>query len=236
MSRVPGDNKPAKSELFRSEEEPEEAEIEVETPREGTLAWVELQPHVELHGELLPEGHRIPEDATLSEERMGKCRVIRASGERCGAVATRAYGICLAHLGGGGLPRDEEGMKAWSAKAHRKKLQIKQRRELLGIGPRRAASPRQIARVQALERAQDLADALLSPLDDDELGSLARQRAAVVVLDATFPLATVSAEVELPTDEGEVAALSWGEMQRLAAQLLDTNVAPALSEASGDAG
>ena len=236
MSRVPGDNKPAKSELFRSEEEPEEAEVEVETPREGTLAWVELQPHVELHGELLPEGHRIPEDASLTEERSGKCRVIRASGERCGAVATRAYGICLAHLGGGGFPKDEEARKTWSAKANRKKLQIRQRRELLGIGPRRAASPRQIARVQALERAQDLADALLAPLDDDELGSLARQRAAVTVLDATFPLATVSAEVELPADEGEVAALGWGEMQRLAAQLLDTNVAPALSEASGDAG
>jgi hypothetical protein len=100
-------------------------------------------------------------------------------------------------------------------------LRIREQRQLLAIGPRRAADPRQILRLRAHERAEQLADAMLAPIDDSELGSMARQRAAVTVLDAAFPLATVSAEVEIPGDADGVAALSWGQLTALAVALGD---------------
>jgi hypothetical protein len=40
------------------------------------------------------------------------------------------------------------------------------------------------------------------------------------MLDAVFPLATVSAEIELPADAEAVESLSWSEMQGLASRLL----------------
>jgi len=105
------------------------------------------------------------------------------------------------------------------ARANARKAVLRERRSLLGIGARRHADARQIARVEALERAADLSAALLAPLDDDTLGSLARQRAAVTVLDATFPLATATLEVQLPADQAGVQALGWQQLQQLAAQL-----------------
>ena len=72
-----------------------------------------------------------------------------------------------------------------------------------------------------MARAERLAEALLAPLDDEALGSLAQQRAAVTVLDATFPLQQTTVEVELPAEEAGVQALGWEQMQALAARLLD---------------
>jgi hypothetical protein len=114
---------------------------------------------------------------------------------------------------------DAAGM---SRKAHAVKLQRRQRRELLGIGPRRAASPRAIARIQALERAEALATAIVSgPLDAEGLGPIERQMAALRALDATFPLASTSVELSIPADGADVAGMGWAEMRQLAAQLLD---------------
>jgi len=108
-----------------------------------------------------------------------------------------------------------------SKRANAVKIARRERRELLGIGSRRAASPRQIARVQAIERAEALAAAIVSaPLDDPALGTIERQRAALAALEATFPLAHVSAEVVLPADAGQAAEMGWAEMRSLAAQLL----------------
>jgi hypothetical protein len=127
-----------------------------------------------------------------------------------------------------------------SRRGHAIKARLRSQRQLLGIGARRAADPRQIARVEAAARAADLAAALLSPLDDDELGSLARQRAAVTVLDATFPIQTATVELELPLDSEGVSQLGWAEMQRLAARLLGSDTVshgvPELDEASSHAG
>src|SRR5262249_7353483 len=85
---------PAKSEDFVIEDD-------AQTPKEGTLAWLELQPHTTVLGLELPDVHRVPADAELAPDDGRNCRVIRPDGERCGAPRTRAYGVCLVHAGGG---------------------------------------------------------------------------------------------------------------------------------------
>jgi hypothetical protein len=73
----------------------------------------------------------------------------------------------------------------------------------------------------ALERAEELARAIVEgPLDDPELASVERQLAAIRALDATYPQAQTSIEVELPADEAGIEAMGWQEMQQLAARLL----------------
>jgi hypothetical protein len=90
---------------------------------------------------------------------------------------------------------------------------------LLGIGPRSAGNPRAIARLAAGERAGELADALLAPLDDRTLGTLERQRAAVVVLGETFPLQRETVELSVPATAGDIDAMSWSDMRELAGRL-----------------
>jgi hypothetical protein len=187
----------------------------IEEPRPGTLAWLQQRPHVDVLGLSLPNAHRIAAGSTLAEPD-GRCRVIRPNGERCRSVPTRLYGICISHLGGG----EQDGARL-SKIGNQTKVRLKAQRRLLGISGIRTANPRQIARVAALERAETLAEALLAPLDDIDLGSLARQRAAVTVLDATFPIQTTQVEVEIPADSDGVEALGWEQMQALAARLLD---------------
>jgi len=70
-----------------------------------------------------------------------------------------------------------------------------------------------------MARAEDLAAALLEPLDDAGLGSMAKQTAAVRILDAVAPHQTASLEVSLPLDEAGVEGLGWTEMQALAQRL-----------------
>ena len=192
-----------------------------ETPRPGTLAWLLEQPRVNVQGFELPACHRIPDDATiLLGDPDGKCRIVKADGTRCKSPSLRALPACLVHAGGGGFTAD--GARAMSKRAHAIKLARRERRELLGIGPRRAASARQIARIQAIERAEQLATAIVSaPLDDPNLSTIERQRAALAALDATFPLAQVSAELSIPADGETASAMGWQEMRQLAAQLLD---------------
>lgn len=189
-------------------------------PKEGTLAWLQQQPHVEVLGLELPVSHRVPAGSQLAsaEDEPGRCRVIRPSGDRCKATATRVYGICSGHAGGG-LQDFAIGSKV----AHRNKARLRARRELLGIGPSRVGNPRSHARLAALERAELLAEAIvIAPLDDASLGTIERQRAALAALDATFPLQRVDVELELPASPDEAEGLSWEAMQRLAAQLLSS--------------
>lgn len=187
----------------------------VEQPREGTLAWLQQQPHEDVLGLQLPACHRIPEGATLAEAN-GHCRVIKLGAERCRAPATRSYGICLGHLGGGAM-RDPVGA---AKRAGAAKARLRLQRNLLGIGANRVGSARQRARLEAAARAADVAEALLAPLDDSDLGAMARQAAAVKILDATEPIQTAQIEVEIPADESGVQGLSWQQMQALAAKLL----------------
>src|SRR5215831_17956288 len=193
---------------------------DAEPPREGTLAWLQTQEHVDVQGLQLPAVHRVPKDATLLlGDDDGHCRVVKADGKRCGSTRLRLYGICLIHAGGGGFI-GENGAAVMSKRAHAVKIARRERRELLGIGSRRAASPRQIARVQAMARAEALAAAIVSaPLDDASLGTIERQKAALAALEATFPLATVSAEVSFPASAEQAASMTWPEMQALAARL-----------------
>jgi len=200
-------------------EEPLEGEVvEAESPREGTLAWLALQPTVEVDGlGLIPACHRLPADCTLYlGDDDGRCRVIHSTGERCRATRTHSYGLCMPHAGGGA--RDHAAMGALGA-AQRARLRTA--RLTLGLGSRTAADPRQVLRVAALARSQEIADAVLSPLDDDDLGSVTRQRTALAVLDAAFPQQQVTVTVDVPQDEAGVAGLSWQDMQALAAQLLE---------------
>jgi len=192
-----------------------------EEPREGTLAWLQQQPHLDVQGLSVPNVHRIVDGSTLAplDDNPGTCRVIRPNeAGRCRAPATRRYGICIGHAGGG--MRDYAGA---AQKAHAAKARLRVRRQLLGIGPARVGNPRQHARLQALERAEALAEALVSaPLDDASLGTIERQIAVVRALDATFPLQQTSVELEVPADPGEVAGMGWQAMQQLAARLTST--------------
>jgi hypothetical protein len=92
---------------------------------------------------------------------------------------------------------------------------------LLGITARRASSPVQMARMRAQERAEALAEAIIDgPLDDAELGSVARQRAAIGAVELLYPQVTASLDVALPDEADGVGEMGWQEMQQLAAQLL----------------
>jgi len=74
--------------------------------------------------------------------------------------------------------------------------------------------------LRAQARADEAAAALVdAPLDDPDLSTLARQRAVLAMLDATYPIQTASVEVEIPADG--VAGLGWQDMQALAARLLE---------------
>src|SRR5215472_1225272 len=208
---------------LEDESEPLEGEV-IEAPDvvKGSRAWLEGFPLVQVLGLSLPAVHRVQDGSTLADgEGDRRCRLIRPDGRRCGAPRLDVYGVCLVHAGGGGM-HDREALANMSRKGHAVKLARKQRRELLGIGSRRAASPRQIARVQAFERASELATALVgAPLDDPSLGTIERQQAVIRALDATFPLASTSVEVSLPADADGAAAMSWSDMRQLAARLLD---------------
>jgi len=199
--------------------EPVEGAELVEAPREGTLAWLALQQHELVMGRELPACHRIPDGASFRSdaERGGRCALVRSDGSVCGAVATRRYGVCLVHCGGGASDLAE-----MSRQGAAKLARLRIRRELLGVGPRTAGNPRALARLAAAERAEELAAALLAPIGARGLGPLEQQRAAVAVLDATFPLQAATLEVEVPADAEGVGSMGWAEMQSLAAKLLGT--------------
>lgn len=195
----------------------EVVDVEAEAPRQGSLAWLELQEHVFVVDRELPACHRVPEGASFrpDSERGNRCALVRSDGSTCGAPATRRYGVCLPHCGGGG------DLRAMSAKGAAKVARLKVQRELLGIGPRGMANPRAVARVAAAERAQEIADALLAPLDARGLAPMDRQKAAAVILGETFPAAAMTVEVELPASPEAVAELGWQDLQALAARVLE---------------
>src|SRR4051812_12984747 len=121
------DGEPAgKLSLFAGESVQPSAEV---LPKHGTLAWLQAQEQVSWYGLQIPACHRITADCHAYPEVDGKCRVVRPGGDRCGATATRLYGICMAHAGGGGM--FDPG--AMSAAGHAAKLRLKRQRVLLGI-------------------------------------------------------------------------------------------------------
>lgn len=155
---------------------------------------------------VIPEGNLIPEGATFYEGEDDKlCRVVKADGTRCRGTRLKAYGLCSGHAGVGGIARDPRG----SARlAHAEKRKRSQARATLGISTRRAAQPVQLARLRAQERAEAFAHAIVdAPLDDPELGSVARQRAAIAAVELLYPQVTAQLEVELPNSEED--ARSW---------------------------
>jgi len=147
----------------------------------------------------------------------GLCRVIRPDGSRCRRVRIKAYGVCGGHAGTTPLARDPA---AHSRLAHASLREARTRRATLGIGARRIGSARAHARLKALERVEELADALIAPLDDEDLSSVARQVAALRLLDAVEPVQSVSLSLDVPDDPDAVSSLDWQSMQALAASLL----------------
>lgn len=197
-----------------------EAEIEIlppaDGPKRGTRDWILAQPLIERDGARVPASHRIPAEGTFQPgEDDGYCQVTFPDGRRCRATRIRGLLLCSGHAGGGD---PQAGVIA----ARAQRTRIKERRTLLGIGASRVGDPRNHARMRALERAEEIAEALVDgPLDDRELGSVERQVAVVRALDATFPIQTATVEVELPASGEAVAGMSWESMQALAARLLE---------------
>jgi hypothetical protein len=167
---------------------------------------------------VLREGHCVPPGSSFYEgEDDARCRVVKPDGERCRAPRIVRYGICAGHSGLG-LAADPVAAEQRSKEV---RARWKARRTLLGIPASGRANPRQLARLKALQRSEELAEALVDgPLDDPDLGSMQRQLAAARVVDATFPLAEATVEVELPATAEGVTALSWDQMKVLAARLL----------------
>lgn len=167
---------------------------------------------------VIPAGAQIPEGATFYRGEDDKhCRVIRPDGERCGATRVKATGLCPAHSG-------VTDIAAHSHKGHAEKQRRKQARLTLGISARRASSPLQAARVAAQIRADDFARAVVdAPLDDPELGSVAKQQAAIRALEILYPQVTATLDVALPETAEGVASMGWQDMQALAASLTSTD-------------
>jgi len=192
---------------------------EIVEPREGSLDWLALQPHVQIDGlGQVPARHRLDLAGGGRIElgpKDGHCRYIRPDGRRCRSIATRRYELCIVHAGGGGTD-----MQAMARLGGQAKARMRIRRQLLGIGPKSSADPRSLLRLEAHARGDALVEAAFAPLRDASSTSSARHAAAMRILDATFPVEQVSVEVQLPADEAGVRALSWQDMQRLAAQLL----------------
>lgn len=198
------------------EREPESDPPAVEEPRPGTLAWLALKPHEDWFGIEVPVCNRIPPGATRATEPSTRCQVLKENGERCSAVATRRYGICVVHAGGGGA----HDIREMSARGHAAKSRLRVQRQLLGIGPARAGSARQRARLRAAARADEIAAGIVDGVLDAGLEPLQLQAAALRILDATEPLQHTTVEVELPADAAGVQGMDWQQMQALAAQLL----------------
>jgi|SRR5215471_1773992 len=178
-------------------------------PKRGTLAWLQAQPTVTLaDGTTVPACHRIPEGAELAQpDADSHCRVI-VGGERCKGTRLRAYGLCMGHVGGGGMS-DHEAM---SRRGAAKLTSLRMSRELLGIGPRSNADPRAFMRLRAHERTLEIAKAIVDgPLDDKRLGTVERQVAVLRALDATFPLSTATVSLEI----GDPEAMSLQDMEHV---------------------
>ena len=192
----------------------DEKSLQIE-PKPGSLAWLEAHETVEVDGWELPEVHRLPEGARIHRgEDDGTCRVIVGE-TRCRGTRTRRWGVCLPHAGGGG-----QDYASMSRAGHAERSRLKHARLTLGLSARSARDPRHHARVLAVARSADVAEALVSaPLDDPELGTIERQQAVVRMLAETFPLATVSATIELPDEPEAVGSIGWQDMQALAERL-----------------
>jgi hypothetical protein len=142
--------------------------------------------------------------------------VIKEDGSRCAGRRIKAYRLCPGHAGIGA------DISQWSSAGHAAKRRRAEARAVLGITARRASQPLQAARIAAQIRAQDFAEAVVNaPLDDPELGSIARQTAAIKALELLYPQATASLSIDLPTEAEDVPAMGWADMQALAARLLD---------------
>jgi len=175
----------------------------------------------------IPEGARIPDGATFYEgSDDGYCRLVRADGTRCGAARTRAYGLCSGHAGLGGVNRDPSMAARLAGQSRREKART---RMLLGITPRTAADPRQLARLRAHERAEEIARALIDdPLDRIEDAGK-RQAAVIAGLEQAWPSVRATIEAELPEDEAGMQALGWEELRKLEQAYVP--LTPALPEA-----
>src|SRR5262245_21985443 len=148
-------------------------------------------------GRELPSCHRVPEGATWrsDSERGTRCALEREDGSQCGAPATKRYGLCLVHAGGGVDPR------GIAAEGGAVKTRLKLQRQLLGY---RTDSPRAMARAAVAARSADVAQALLAPVDDRKLDLVERKRAASVLLGATLAVSTGIVEISLTRELGDV--------------------------------
>lgn len=190
-------------------------------------------PHSDELGALIlhvPDGALIPEGATFYEGPDDTCcRIIKADGERCVGKRMKAYGLCAGHAGRGGVALDPRGN---ARLAHAERTRRKQSRLMLGISARRASQPLQAARVAAQTRANDYARAIVdAPLDDAELGTVARQQAAIRALELLYPTVTAHVEASLPDEASDVAGMGWQEMQALASSLVTSDDQPLLEPA-----
>ena len=140
-----------------------------------------------------------------------RCSHLYEDGRQCVSYRAKSdpEGRCAGHAGLNG------DLSAAGRKGNATQQELRRRRRLLGL---KRADPRLLARVALLERAEDVAEAIVTaPLDSERLGVLERQKAMIQAHGFAF---TETADVERPASASEVAAMGWRAVEKLAEVLL----------------
>src|SRR5262252_6422339 len=134
------------------------------------------------------------------------CWAIKHSGEPCGAAARRGQDFCGAHLGLGVAadPRRYQPLATAAAKANAgRRAQLR-----ASLGLTRRHSTRDLLKAEVFRERERVVAAAMSPIRDSGLGSVARHRAALELLETVEPVTKIELDVELPVDEQGVERLS----------------------------
>jgi hypothetical protein len=145
------------------------------------------------------------------------CWAAKRNGEPCGAAPRRGEDYCNGHSGHGVAMNPVE----WSAKGRAAAAESRRRRAALrlALGITGTGSPRALLKAAVVAEAERIVAAALSPIGDDSLGSAAKQRAALALLDAADPMAQASLELPLPSNPEGVEQMGLEDLRALAQQV-----------------
>jgi hypothetical protein len=140
---------------------------------------------------------------------------LKRDGTNCGAARRADGDYCNAHSGLGVAKNPAE----WSVIGRERSADSRRRRAALRLelGITRQSSIRGLLKAAVHVERERVVAAALSPIGDPKLGSAAKQRAALALLDAVEP--QPKAALDLPLDDLDpegVAALGLRELRQLA--------------------
>ena len=148
------------------------------------------------------------------------CHALKRNGELCGAARRADSAYCNAHSGRG-VASDPAG---FAPIAQRASAENRRRRAALRLelGITRPSSLRSLLAANVYAERERVVTAALAPIRDSDLGSAAKQRAALALLDAVEPQDRATLDVPLPHDADGIAALGAGDLRALARSVGDS--------------